>query len=627
MCGIAGFLQLDYDADFPTERARSAVAAMAQAMAQRGPETKGPESISRSPTLVFAQRRRATLPDAPAPSPSLVDPRTGNALVLNGMISNAQELRQRLGGTQPFHGHADSELILNAYAQWGLDALPRLRGSFAFALWDAPQRQLILARDPLGSKALYYGCHNGALLFASELRALLAGGVPATLSSAGLHSFLAYGAVQEPYTLVQDLHSLPPGHSLCCQAQQQELQPFWQPPNSVASQPRQNPRKALPELQQEVQAALQGAVAAHYSGDGKQAILLSGGIDSAAIAAILRQHSNDELFSLTLAFADKRYDERHFTALSAKANRLNHSEIELSEQDLKNLLPAAIKAFDQPSIDGLNTWLAARAARAAGFRTALSGIGGDELFVGYDAFRNPRRLHRWQKFLRQRPARAALAALAKRSSSEKWRKLARLASYPYPAYFLTRQIISPELRAELLNPNRHCVNTEDWENRCFADLSQYPQQDLINAISFWEMRTYMLSTLLRDSEQMGMAHGVDIRAPLIDQNLVELMLSIPGHAKLGSCAKPLLVAAAGAGLPAACVQRPKQGFVLPFDHFFQHALRPELQESFHPVHDGLFRRQALAKLWQGYQEQRVPWGRIWMIYVLRHWLQQHLAIS
>ena len=622
MCGIAGYFQPNH-AEAGLDQARAAVAAMIHTMAHRGPDGSGVEIVSDNPALVLGHRRLAIIDLSAAASQPMLDPDTGNWLVFNGEIYNFRELRQLLLGSQQFRSQSDSEVILKTYAQWGTDAIARLRGMFAFALWDAQRRQLIIARDPLGIKPLYYGWHHGALLFASEVRAILAAGMPETLSPAGLHSFLAYGAVQEPYTLVHGLQSLPPGHSLRCQGNSHDLHPFWLPP-PVDAMP---PATALPALHEKVHAALQHAVASQRVADVKLGTFLSGGIDSAAIVALLRQATSDDLYSFTLAFADKRFDERHFAALSANTNSFIHHELELGGDEVKANLPAAINAFDQPSIDGLNTWFVAKAARNAGLKVALSGVGGDELFVGYQAFRNPRRLHRWQKLLRAMPVRVAVNALATHCNSEKLRKLNRLASYPYPATFLTRQILSPELRQSLLCPDILAAGAGDWEQRCFAQLAGRADNDLINAISFWELRSYMLSTLLRDSDQMSMAHGLEIRVPLIDQDLVELMLAIPSRAKLGPLPKPLLVHAAGTGLPDACVKRPKQGFVLPFDQYFQDALRPELRDAFHPAQDGLFRRQALQDLWQGYEHQHVPWGRIWMIFVLRRWLQQHLAIS
>jgi len=623
MCGIAGFFQANHAGAGP-DQARAAVAAMTRAMAHRGPDGSGSEIVSDSPTVVLGHRRLAIIDLSAAASQPMLDPDTGNWLVFNGEIYNFRELRQLLQGSQQFRSQSDSEVILKAYAQWGRDAISRLRGMFAFALWDAQRRELVIARDPLGIKPLYYGWHNDALLFASEVRAFLAAGMPGTLSPDGLQSFLAYGAVQEPFTLVRGLQSLPPGHTLRCQGNSHDLHAFWLPPPTATAPPA----NALPSIREKVHAALQHAVASQRVADVKLGTFLSGGIDSAAIVALLRQATSDDLFSFTLAFADKRFDERHFAALSAQANAFTHHELELGGDEVKANLPAAINAFDQPSIDGLNTWFVAKAARSAGLKVALSGVGGDELFVGYQAFRNPRRLHRWQNILRAMPTRAT-AALAARSDSEKLRKLARLASYPYPATFLTRQILSPELRQSLLCPDFLAAGagTSDWEQRCFAQLAGRADDDLINAISFWELRSYMLSTLLRDSDQMSMAHGLEVRVPLIDQDLVELMLAIPSRYKLGSPPKPLLVHAAGTGLPDACVKRPKQCFVLPFDQYFQDALRPELLDAFHPAQDGLFRRQALQDLWQGYERKHVPWGRIWMIFVLRRWLQQHLAIS
>jgi asparagine synthase (glutamine-hydrolysing) len=224
-----------------------------------------------------------------------------------------------------------------------------------------------------------------------------------------------------------------------------------------------------------------------------------------------------------------------------------------------------------------------------------------------------------QKWVRHCPA-GLLHTMAAATTSEKLRKMARLADYPASAYFLARQIFSPELRQSLMAP-RLCE--ADWRDVCFGPLDSVALSDEIAQISFWELRTYMLSTLLRDTDQMGMAHGLEIRVPLLDRQLVETMLRLPSRHKLDSrIAKPLLVHAAGDRLPPECVSHPKRGFVLPFDAYFQHAFQEELTECFRGGGDDLFDGDALARLWNGYAAGRVPWGRIWLVFTLRNWLRR-----
>ena len=619
MCGIAGILNVTPAVSGPIPE--QALDAMVSALAHRGPDGEG--AVCPDPRLQLGHRRLAIIDLSLAAGQPMTDPQHGHVLAFNGEIYNYQDLRHVLEGLgHTFQTKSDSEVVLKAYAQWQLDFARRLRGIFAIALWDAFRRCLVLARDHLGVKPLYYAFADGRLVFASEVRAILASGlVRRELDPAGLDAYLAYGSVQEPFTLVRGIRSLPAASLLCTRLQQPgATTPFWTPNLTTPTHPPEDRQARTAEL-------LKEAVALQMTADVKIGAFLSGGIDSAAVVALMRQATTADIHTFTIAFTDQRLDERRQAAAMAARCQTIHTELEISAEDLRRRLPDALLHYDQPSIDGLNTWLVAGLTRETGLKTVLSGVGGDELFVGYDGFARPRRLLRLEQRLRDHPALRRLLRLAARLlDREDLHKVAGLTACPLSPYFYTRQIFSETTRLALA-PRRETTLVKDWYTIAFGALDEaagaYGRDD-INRISFLELNTYLRSTLLRDTDQAGMAHGLEIRVPLLDHRVVEHLLRLPGPAKIApDCQKPLLIAAAG--LPPALGQQPKRGFVLPFEQLLRDLWQAELADTFNQPHP-LFVTSAMQKLWKGYQAGRVPWPRLWAVFNLIHWLKRHQIV-
>src|SRR6202795_2515979 len=395
---------------------------MAAAMLHRGPDDEGflVEDF-RVPGLALGMRRLSII-DLPGGHQPVWNETHDVAVVFNGELYNYRELRERLAlAGHRFQSKSDTEILVHGWEEWGEDLLDELRGMFAFALLDlrkhfATVPVVFLARDPLGIKPLYYSQTEEGFAFASEFRALLASGcVPRSLSSDALTSYLLFGSVSEPLTLVGNVFSLPPGHRLLLHVPDRRrtprARPWWDPRRSAAARDPRRPRNfttAVPH----VRALLEDAIRAHLIADVPVGLFLSSGLDSSAIAAFAAR-AQKGIQSFTLSFPDTPYDEAPLARRVAEATGTKHTEIPLQGPDMLARLDEAVSALDQPTMDGINTYFVSWAARQVGLKVALSGLGGDELFAGYSTFSSVPRLNKLAQTAKLFPAplRRALAPM------------------------------------------------------------------------------------------------------------------------------------------------------------------------------------------------------------------------
>ncbi len=624
MCGIAGIASWVDEPQVALERAR----AMRDAVRHRGPDDAGCELVrSGNLSLALVHRRLSIIDLSPAGHQPMSNPSTGDWIVFNGEIYNFRELRselEKLGHV--FLTRTDTEVILRAYGQWAADAWKRLRGIFAFALWDAGGRKLHLVRDQLGVKPLYYFRDRGRLLFGSEVRALLASEfVPRRSSPECLASFLAYGSVQEPFTMVEGVRSVPPASSIVIggDGDCHDGGVFWRPVGGERGS-FSSRDAVLPAIRER----LLDAVRSQMVADVPVGVFLSGGIDSVALAFLAQRSTGLTTKTFSLVFEEERYDERRFSRIAAEALATDHTEVVLSIGAILPALDAAVAAFDQPSMDGINTYFVAKYTREAGIKVALSGVGGDEIFGGYRGYAKSRRLNQ-AAWLRRSPrlARTVMSWLAARSgASGSGRVLASLLEDDDDPYYHSRRLfldgdVARLSRRDPRNP------ASDWRRAAFHSIDTEAEElDDINRICLREMRTYMTSTLLRDTDQMTMAHALEVRVPLIDPQLVEFMFTLPGAWKIDRHQpKPLLTLPLVKDLPEACVQRRKGNFELPFSVWLRGSLRNQVEDTFlqRNAADELIDGRVVASLWSGFMAGQVSWSRIWSLYVLKHWLIEH----
>jgi asparagine synthase (glutamine-hydrolysing) len=371
----------------------------------------------------------------------------------------------------------------------------------------------------------------------------------------------------------------------------------------------------------------------HMVSDVPVGIFLSGGIDSSALTGILSR-GGARLNTFSIVFREADYSEAEYSRLVAKTFHTEHHELLVSQADALVTIPSALEAMDQPSVDGLNTHFVSRQTRAAGIKVVLSGLGGDELFAGYSTFRTVPRMERFLQIWHRLPKAvrhsfsSALESFV--SDSDQSRKLTALASangnllHPY---FLSRMLFTPQRAAALL-PSIHSHELDRSRTSLGDCVSRAINLDPINRVSYLESRCYMLNTLLRDTDVMSMAHGLEVRVPLIDHRLAEKLIAVPSAWKMDrQTPKPLLVGALRGALPERVVHRPKRGFTLPFEHWLRDELRVEVEATLGKIVNGplsqILNATAVESVWKDFQQGRTSWSRPWSLYVLQRWCELH----
>jgi len=656
MCGICGAIGW---AD-----ALTLVRRMNQAMVHRGPDSEG---ILDEGAMALGVRRLRIIDLSTGDQPIYNEDRTV-AVVSNGEIYNFQRLSQELQASgHRFATRSDTEAIVHAYEEWDVECLTRLRGMFAFAICDrrpvtqvrgegTTSQRFLLARDRLGIKPLYYYQRDEVFLFASEVRALLSSGlVPSRLSLDGLYSFLAFGSVQEPLTLIEGVYSLPPGHWMRWRMEngewKQEVKRYWDFPVRAKEQ---NSREA--EESGQLGELLQEAARLRLIAEVPLGAFLSGGIDSGAVVALMSRVAGTRVKTFTIAFEEPEFNEAPLARLTAQRFKTEHTEVRVTSTQVLAELPQALAAMDQPTMDGINTYYVSGAAKRAGLTVALSGLGGDEVFAGYSTFRTVPRLQAFQRKASALPHKVRCAfghALSNLCSPisilhpfgqaqgrppfspDARHKLAALLGddilFSHP-YFLARALFTPAQVAALLMPEAQARLSRDtpWHRRVMETLARAQTYDSVNAVSYLESTHYLVSTLLRDTDQMSMAHSLEVRVPLIDHALVEFVIGLAGAPKLDErTPKHLLVKALGDALPDQVVYRQKSTFTFPWEHWLRGSLRGEIEKTLSHPPDALAKvldSKAVGAVWTQFLRSQTSWSRPWALYVLFKWVESHLTV-
>ena len=576
MCGINGIFAYGANAEPPRPQELLAVR---DHMRARGPDGEG-AWWSADGRVGLGHRRLAVIDlDDRAAQPMRL-PERDLALVFNGEIYNHRALRRALEARgERFVTESDTEVILRLYAHEGVAMVRRLRGMFAFALWDERQGGLLLARDPYGIKPLYYADDGGAFRFASQVKALMAGGgVSDTPDPAGWVGFHIFGHVPEPFTLYRNVQAVPAGTTIWV-GRDGALAPTVHASLSRILAEAPPPSAPLDDV---VRNATLESVRGHLLADVEVGLFLSGGVDSGALLGLMHDADHDAPSAITMTypdFAGDPRDEGPLAAAMAKAQGARHRVRRVDKAEFEADLPAIFLAMDQPSIDGVNTWFVAKAAREQGLKVALSGVGGDELLAGYSTFQTlPRLLRRARPFARIPGlagwTHAALSALAPGvvRRNPKVPGVLRHARSWGGAYMLRRGVRLPEELGAVMDPDMARVGLERLNpvERLDGLLEPDPGNDN-GRVALLESSAYLRDQLLRDADWAGMAHGVEIRTPLVDIDLFTAIAPYiarlsPGDGKRALAGAPTL------GLPKAVLTRPKTGFSIPAARW---ALGPE----------------------------------------------------
>lgn len=602
MCGIAGYVSAD--------NGRDAAERMAAALRHRGPDARG-QWVSPDGHVQLAHTRLAILDLSETGAQPMRDDATGNVIVFNGEIYNHPDLRKELEALGvAFRGHSDTETLLRGYGVWGASLFARLRGMFAFAIYNARSREVILCRDRLGIKPLYTGrAKSGALVFASEARALLPQ-VGSSVTPAGVAAYLQRGSCPHEEMLFAGIREFPSGCWAAMRIGNDEIRPVRYWPMGTAED--FDFAEVSGDPVREVRQLLEEAVASHLMADVPVACFLSGGIDSSVITALAaRQMGTRQLSTFSVGFTESAFDESVFAKQTAELYGTDHHHITLSDEEKLKYVSRAVDAMDLPSVDGINTYIVSDYVARSGFKVVLSGLGADEVFGGYPIFRDyslARTLAgtpRWARSLIWAAGKAKhlLDDLPQHKDGEMlsmwWRR------------------IWPDRRLRQLG----------LEATPFSHEPSPPLRDAMAELSWGEMAHYMRDTLLRDSDSMSMAHSIELRVPFLDNSLVSRVLSYPARDKFNPRRpKDLLLRATQDLIPEEIWNRPKMGFTLPMRTWMLGPLADFCREGLEVLsRQSLVANTQTERAWQDFAGGRLHWPAPWALVVLGHYLQRNAA--
>lgn len=573
MCGLNGIYAYNPSANLP---GGNELLATRDAMTARGPDGAG-LWWNKDRRLGLGHRRLSIIDLSEAGAQPMQSADGRYVVVFNGEIYNYPELRRELKAQGvSFVSNSDTEILLHMFDRVGEDMLQRLRGMFALAIWDNAKRLLFLARDPYGIKPLYIANDGWSFRFASQVRALLAGGrISRDPEPAGIVGFHLWGSVPEPFTLYRDIRALPAGHfQWVDETGPREPKAYANIAAAFRDGAKAPAEKS--EINALVRAATADSVRAHLLADVEVGLFLSAGVDSGALLGLMRDAGQAQIRAITLAFDEftgTADDEAPLAAEIACHYGAEHVMRRVGAAEFERDLPAILEAMDQPSIDGVNSWFVAKAASEAGLKVALSGQGGDELLAGYPSFRQ---IPKWVRFMRVpgavpglgKAARLIGSALGLGKSAPKALGMLEYGGSYAGAYLLRRGLFLPFELKTVLDPETLQIGL-----RRLKPLARLRQQALtpdprgdVSRVAALESCAYMRNQLLRDCDWAGMAHSLEIRTPLVD---IDLLRSLsPATAVLTSASgKAALAAAPSRPLPASITNRPKSGFAVPTGHW------------------------------------------------------------
>ena len=626
MCGIAGFTTHRHQPEKP----EVALAGMTHALSHRGPDAEGAYS---DPAVRLGHRRLSILDLAGGAQPmSSADGRWH--IVFNGEIYNYVELRRDLEARGVvFQTQSDTEVLLQAWAEDGADCLPRLNGMFAFAIWDAREKRLTLARDPLGIKPLYYANHRGELLFASELRSLLRyPGFKPGLDPASINKYLAFGYIPAPSTAYAGVRKLEPGQVVIWSPAGRRTEYFWDLPiedNPVGAGTFDESAEATRDL-------LREAVRYQLRSDVEVGILLSGGIDSSAVAALAAPLAGRKLHSFSIGFQEASYNELPFAEMVARKVGTEHHHQTLTPTDVAGALPQIYRGLDEPLGDAslVPTWFLSRLA-ASKVKTVLGGDGGDELFAGYPSFQ----AHLLMERLSFLPVgvRDAINHLIQRMPvSHNYKSIPFLLAQflkglglPAEIRFLLwmgacgnaerRDLLAPEVRNEL---HRH---------NAFEDVTRLAYRSGLSGglerIFYLCTKLYLQECVLMKVDRASMAHSLEVRVPFLDIDLVTHAFSLRADYKLrGRQTKLILKEALKNDLPPAILQRKKAGFAMPVAAWLQQDLKSWAQDLTDPSliqSTGVLDPAAVRRMTEEHLNRRADHRRsLWSVLAFLAWWRE-----
>ena len=607
---------------------------MVGALTHRGPDDQG---LWMGPGVGLGMRRLSII-DLPGGRQPMINEDGALHVIFNGEIYNFRELRADLEK----RGHrlrtqSDTEVLLHLYEEMGPNLVQRLRGMFAFALWDAPRKALLLARDRLGKKPLYYWHHDGLLLFASEIKALLCHpAVSRAVDWDAFQHYLAFGYTPADRSVFAGIAKLPPAHTATLRDGVLTFQRYWSLPPGACLDP---PQGGVPEVAARVRHELREAVRLRLESDVPLGVFLSGGIDSSAIVASMREVTTQRIATYSIGFgrAAPSFDELPYARMVARHFDTDHHE-EILEPKVAGLLPAIVHHFDEPFADSsaIPTFVVAQAT-ARHVKVALSGIGGDEAFAGYPRYLGLRLSERYAglpRWLRSTPGNLLTRLVWESDASRNWgdwvRRFMQGTDQPLPDRYIgwTRFFSDEDLRrlaTPALQTHWH-ANPEATHRAAFAE---HGHGDPVDGAFRIDLSTYLPDDLLVMADRMSMAHSLELRAPFCDHRVIEESLRIPPAVKIpGLRLKGLLKAAFADVLPPPVLSHRKQGFMIPLGRWLRTDLRDVMDDLLSPERiqaRGLFTPSVVEGLKQEHLHgARSHSDRLWTLMMAELWMRQYL---
>ena len=622
MCGINGIFN-----HLKLNDSRSQVLKMNQLSGHRGPDNQG---IFQDEAVILGHTRLSII-DLDARSNQPFISADGSVVVsFNGEIYNFQKLKNELK-EYSFITQSDTEVLVAAYLKWGISFLAKLDGMFAIALWDKRTNNLVLARDKMGVKPLYYFQKNNTVVFSSEIRSILSCElVDRKLDLHALQDYLLYSTVHAPNTIVKNVKMLPAGHLIEVNEDDFTIRSFWDI--------RENYKidfagLDLIDIQKDVKNLFFKAVEKRLVSDVPFGAFLSGGIDSSAVVAAASEVSDQPIKTFCVSFKDHQFDESKYARIVSDLYKTDHHEILLSPNQLLDDLPSALSSMDHPSGDGPNSFVVSKAAKSAGVSMVLSGLGGDELFAGYDIFNKAFQLLDKKWFFSFPPGIRKFIGLMLRTlkPSVASDKIAEIITqkyleliYFYPIYrkLFTEKDLKKLIFLTKVDLTRPFIFGEDK----LSSSSIGYELPFLSKVSFLEMNTYMQHVLLRDTDQMSMAHSLEVRVPMLDVDLVEYVYGVKDQYKTGADPKQLLVGSLADLLPNSIVNRPKMGFLLPWNKWMKKELKEFNISKLEYLKDlKIFNSLEIDSIWNKFENNnpKYSWSKIWSLVVLGNWLEEN----
>jgi asparagine synthase (glutamine-hydrolysing) len=624
MCGLAGVLSLR--GDLPS---REVLDRMAAVLRHRGPDASGVHGDDRAAPGVALVHRRLAIIDLSESANQPLANEDGTILVaLNGEIYNFQELRREIEARHVFRSHGDTEVVAHLYEERGEDAIAALDGMFAIAIWDARRRRLVLARDRFGKKPVYYWVDGQRFVFGSEIKALLAAGVPVGFAAENLAEYLAFGYVPTPRTLFRGILKLPPASTMVVDASGAgEPRAYW---DLACPQADETLRVGGEEAHERVQALLTEAVRKRLVADVPLGVLLSGGVDSSVVAALMARLASGRVKTFTVGFEGEAFfDERPYAERVARHIGAEHHSSVVKPQAAE-LIETLLHHHDEPFGDSsaLPTYLVAREARRH-VTVVLNGDGGDEVFAGYDRFYAALladRMPAWARRGLYLATRLLPEGAHYHGHLRRLRRFADNAVLPFEERVFAWSTFFDLSALAPLDPGG-LVDRDAVLSSYVAPLRRHPAASLLSRLLYLNAKTYLVDDLLPKMDRMAMAHGLEARSPFLDRALAEYVAGLPDALKRCGPRGKLVLKEIGRNLlPRGIVDRPKHGFGLPLGAWFRGELRSLAEDTLlSNARIGRRLRQAgIRGLFEEHLAGKADHGhQLWTLLTLELWLRKH----